>query len=102
MTVEGPVLLETPTALIGRHEWRLQVYVHPPYGRCTRYLWRRAGDAVWREGHSRPSFDGDDGVTGGLPRRLAAFYERHRAAVRAALEGRPPPRQGGLFGESEA
>lgn len=99
---EETVLYETPTATVGRHEWRLQVYVHPPHGRCARYRWRRAGDTVWREDREWPSFDGNDGVTGGLPRRLATLFARHRAAVRAALEGRPPPRQSDLFGEPGA
>jgi len=99
MSAEPTALYTAPVERIGRHEWRLDVHVHPLFGPCTRYRWRRPGERAWRDERDWPTRDANDGATAGLPAGLSRYYRRHRDAVRAALDGKSPvpPRQGELF-----
>ena len=90
------VYYTTPIAVIGSHEWVLQVYQQAVHGsRCTRYRWRRCGELRWRPGREWPTYDINDGRYAGLPKRLGRHYGRHQAAIEKAL-GRVPP-QAELF-----
>ncbi|MFZ1494626.1 MAG: hypothetical protein WAU60_14595 [Candidatus Competibacter denitrificans] len=99
MPTEETVLHTAPVERIGRHEWTLQVYIHPCYRHGARYRWRRVGEIVGRDAREWPTYDSNNGVTGGLPRRLSRYVQRHRGAIEAALEGATPcsPTQGDLF-----
>lgn len=99
MPTKETVLYAAPVERIGRHEWMLRVDIDACYGNCTRYRWRRVGEIVWREEREWPTYDSNNGATGGLPRRLSRYFQRHRGAIEAALEGATPrsPTQGDLF-----
>ena len=82
------VLYETPIIRIGKHDWKLQVYQHPIYGNCTRYLWQRMitrDPKVWIAECEWPTYDGNE-THGGLPRTLAKLYARYKQEIENALD----------------
>ncbi len=92
------VYYTTPVAVIGQHEWVLQVYENTCYSKCTRHLWRRIGASRWRDYHEWPTYDFNDGTYAGLPADLIEHYRQHRVAIEQALgiASQPPD----LFDES--
>lgn len=93
----------TPAVQIGKHEWRVVVldFWLDPSERCTQYQWRACGETCWRPAREWPTYDGDDGQFGGLPRTLGPkLYQPHKADIDAALAGTPIPAnpQFDLFG----
>ena len=75
----------TPPIILGKHEWVLDVYQTEFYGRCTRHRWRRVGDVRWRKDEEWPTYDSNNGATGGMPKGLARHFHRHRMAIEQAL-----------------
>ena len=79
---------------IGRHEWRLTLYESAHYGLLTGYEWRRADGAgfhrkgrtyrgdTWYRDEDWPSYNHNDGQTGGMPKRLYDLWMANRWAHR--------------------
>lgn len=85
-------LFESPPMKIGKHEWRVVVKPSSYYqGNCTEYQFRRIGATYWMPGSEWPRYDINDGMYLGMPRSLVRLYERHKAELRAWLEGVPEP-----------
>lgn len=78
----------SPSMRIGKHEWRMIVVPAGRYpGTASGYQFRPIGETAWRSEAEWPGYDRDDGAHGGMPKRLATLYRRHRANVMAALRG---------------
>jgi len=78
---------ESIPARIGKHFWRIIVYSHPSYGRCTEYQFKRDDDYdCWHEDKRWPSYNSNDGMYMGCPKSIAAkVYYPNEAAIKAAL-----------------
>ena len=85
MLFQETIYYTTPPVILGKHEWVLDVYQTEFYGRCTRHRWRRVGDAWWRKDEDWPTYDSNNGATGGMPKGLARHFHRHRVAIEQAL-----------------
>ncbi len=89
----GDVLYRTPIWRIGKHEWRMVVYVEPRYGNCTSFEWRKAAHKFcgydwpatrWAQDVDWPRYDGNH-CDGGMPKTLRKLYEAHKTEIKAAL-----------------
>jgi len=83
----------TPALKVGKYKWRIIVFemsdalVNWQTGergpeRYTRYQYL---DGVWRSETSHPHYDSNDGMWGGLPKRLKKIYDAHEPEIRIAL-----------------
>jgi hypothetical protein len=86
----------SPAMRIGEHDWRIIVYAHDRYHRCTQYEFR--GPKSPRDRHGRwtvderwPTYNDHDGEYAGCPRTLRRLWDRHNAAIHFHLEDRTPP-----------
>ena len=79
---------ESNPVKIGKHEWRVIVFTHPCYGRCTEYQFRRTNTDYWHEDKRWPGYNGNDGTYAGCPKTLAQkVYYPNKPAIDAALMG---------------
>jgi len=86
MLFQETIYYTTPPIILGKHEWVLDVYQNLCYQRrFTRHRWRRVGDPQWRKDEEWPTYDTNNGTTGGMPKGLARHFHRHRAAIEQAL-----------------
>lgn len=83
------IYYESAPVRIGKHLWRVIVYLHACYGRCTEYQFMRADSAdYWHEDARWPSYNSNDGTYAGCPKTLAAkVYYPNVDAIKAALKG---------------
>ena len=92
-------LFESPSYRIGKKEWRAVVYDAEAYLGATAftdYEWRSPAYIVrgqlldaptpWAPSREWHSYDSNDGIYGGLPRRLRMIYERHKIEIQRALK----------------
>ena len=70
---------------IGKHAWRLIVYSHPLYGRCTDYEFRRRQDDPWRSERKWRTYNSNNGSHAGCPKTLRKLYDKHESTVAALL-----------------
>lgn len=86
------VLYVSSPMTIDRHEWRAVVYVDEWYGPCLKYQFRGIGELPLWQDHTRwPSYDCNNGSTGGLPTSLRVLFNRHVAEIDRALGKTPSP-----------
>ncbi len=78
------ILFSSPTRRIGKTDWRVLVYRSLLYGPCTTYVWRR-GRGHWESETCWPTYNGNDGTYGGLPKSLPKLYEKYRREINLAL-----------------
>ena len=83
--LDGTIDDTTPPIVLDKHEWVLDVYKDDFYGSLTRHRWRRVGDSRWRKDKEWPTYDSNNGATGGMPKGLARHYRLHQAAIEQAL-----------------
>ena len=56
---QAEVLYRTPIWRIGKHEWRMVVYIHPRWGNCTGFEWRKSANARWSRDVDWARYNGD-------------------------------------------
>lgn len=86
----GPIVYASPPARIGKHEWRIVVYTHNTYGRCTDFQFRGPNAPhyrpswPWNTSKLWPGYNGND-YHSGLPRSLDRLFGEYANQVRNAL-----------------
>ena len=89
------IVFTTPSARIGKHEWRMIVYEQEQHdgklARFTEYQWRPVfqtwGDTAWRYEDRWPRYNSNDGQYAGCPKSLAArVYYPNQPQINAALQ----------------
>lgn len=88
---QAALLWSSEPMRIGRHDWRLIVFEHDRYGRCTRYEFRgpaavhsNSDGSAWSSERKWPSWDGNHS-DGGMPKTLRALFDRNEAKVRELI-----------------
>lgn len=98
----APLHIPEPTAplRIGKHDWRMR-FKENPYekGRLTFvYEWRKAATTVcgiacepgyWRDQHAWPTYDTNNGMTGGMPKTLVKLWEANKHLLRSEPPAQP-------------
>jgi len=84
-------LFKSEPMKVGKHEWRLIVYDHPHYERCTDYEWRPTYidlDVLgyippdpWQSMKEWPRYNFNDGMHAGCPKSLVKLYRKHKPIV---------------------
>ena len=81
---QAEVLYRSPVWHIGKHDWRMVVYIHPRWGNCTGFEWRKPSAGRWGRDVDWPRYNGDH-CDGGIPSTLRKLYKAHKAEIKAAL-----------------
>lgn len=81
------VIFTSAHKTIGHTNWRVQVYEHPTYGRCTRYQWHDGSN--WRNEKEHPRYNSHDGTYAGLPKGLRVLYYDNLPAIEYHLQAEP-------------
>ena len=84
-------LFESTPMKIGKHEWRVVVMPSRYSGNCTEYQFRRIGSEYWKSQYDWPGYNINDGTWGGLPHSLRKLHDRHKAELKAWLNGEQQP-----------